>query len=266
MSRLFLTGDTHGDHDLDRLSTSRWREGATLAREDLVVVLGDFGVVFAPDHLPRYERHLAHERYLLDWLSTKKPFTTLFVDGNHENHDRLATLPTVHRFGADVGQAGEHVFHLRRGRIYDLCGFRCFVFGGAKSTDKEYRRDKISWWAAEEPSPEEMRQGIRALDAAGWDVDFVLSHDGPPEVTSTMFGYRRSFDALTDFFDEIDEKLAFREWFFGHHHLETSLAVEDEQGRTKRYTCLYTTILPVGVPETAMFRPRERLYSVRGGW
>lgn len=78
---IFITGDTHGD--FRRFRTDIFYEQKELAKEDLVLICGDFGGVW--DDGPT-------ERYWLDWLEDK-PFTTAFVSGNHENYELLATFP-----------------------------------------------------------------------------------------------------------------------------------------------------------------------------
>ena len=45
--------------------------------------------IFVSDY--NYNGESRYEKYWLDWLD-KKPFTTLFIDGNHENHDRLDAM------------------------------------------------------------------------------------------------------------------------------------------------------------------------------
>ena len=49
-----------------------------MTKEDYVIICGDFGGVWNKEVENKEEKHL------LDWLE-EKPFTTLFVDGNHEN-------------------------------------------------------------------------------------------------------------------------------------------------------------------------------------
>lgn len=49
----------------------------TMTKQDYVIICGDFGGVW--DGSKR-------EKYWLDWLEDK-PFTTLFVSGNHENYN-----------------------------------------------------------------------------------------------------------------------------------------------------------------------------------
>lgn len=63
----------HGD--FHRFSTRNFPQQRQMGREDYVIVTGDHGGVW--DGSDR-------DRYWLGWLK-KKPFTTLFVDGNHEN-------------------------------------------------------------------------------------------------------------------------------------------------------------------------------------
>jgi hypothetical protein len=74
---IYLTGDTHGD--LSRLTSANWPKGKSLSKRDYLIILGDFGVLWNP-------KEDSSSKYWLNWLS-KKPWTTLFLDGNHENFD-----------------------------------------------------------------------------------------------------------------------------------------------------------------------------------
>ena len=71
----FITGDTHGD--FRRFLPERFYEQETLTKEDFVTVCGDLGGVWYGDH---------RDDEGLDFLE-RRPFTTLFVAGNHENYD-----------------------------------------------------------------------------------------------------------------------------------------------------------------------------------
>ena len=57
-----------------------------MTKTDYMVICGDFGGVWNADR--RAVRESPAEKDALDWLD-EKPFTTLFVPGNHENYDRL---------------------------------------------------------------------------------------------------------------------------------------------------------------------------------
>lgn len=68
---VYLTGDCHAE--FGKFSTKRFPEQKELTRDDYVIVCGDFGLW----------HDCPEERHNLDWLASK-PFTLLFVDGNHE--------------------------------------------------------------------------------------------------------------------------------------------------------------------------------------
>ena len=71
-----------------------------------------------------------------------------------------------------------------RGEIYIMEGFSIFTFGGATSVDKMYRTENISWWKAENASKSEMDYGVNTLEAAHWNVDYVITHTAPEQFFS----------------------------------------------------------------------------------
>ena len=76
---IYVTGDLHGQHDIEKLDETHFPEQHLLNKKDYVIVCGDFGLVWSNS-----EKVLCWR----NWLNGK-PFTTLFVDGNHENFDLL---------------------------------------------------------------------------------------------------------------------------------------------------------------------------------
>ena len=107
---IYVTGDTHADW-LTRLSFRAFPEGRELTKKDFVLVLGDFGIW---DNSRR-------EKYNLDWLEDR-PWTTLFLDGNHENYDILDNLPVSEWNGGKVHSLRPSVIHLMRGQLYTING------------------------------------------------------------------------------------------------------------------------------------------------
>lgn len=125
-----------------------------------------------------------YEKEMLDWLESRN-FTTLFVDGNHENYTRLYNYPVEEWKGGNVHKIRNSVLHLMRGEVFDIDNKKFFVFGGARSHDiqdgilnldeeekiYEYRkrgaffriRDFL-WWDLELPTNEEMENGIKNLE------------------------------------------------------------------------------------------------------
>ena len=74
---IWITGDCHGD--FNRFATKNFPQLKGMGRDDYVIITGDHGGVWSGEQVDRHK---------LDWLEDK-PFTTLFVDGNHENFDLL---------------------------------------------------------------------------------------------------------------------------------------------------------------------------------
>ena len=232
--RIFVTGDTHGD-PISRLSSKNFPAGKDLDKDDVVVICGDFGVIWrlCPDE---------REDYILDWLEAK-PWTTLFVDGNHENHARLDRLDVVHRFGGKVGKVNKSVFHLKRGEIYEIGGLDVLAFGGAMSTDKQWRTVDVSWWEREVPTREEMQYCIDNMNAIKNEVDLVITHTMPREDVNAFvhkMGYHqeRSEDPTACFLSEVKRRLTFKKWFCGHFHENMSFS-------NGNVVCLYGAVLEV---------------------
>ncbi|MDO4295523.1 MAG: metallophosphoesterase [bacterium] len=224
----FVTGDIH--REWNRFGFQSFPEGRQLGREDIVFVTGDFGIW----------ENSKDERYWMDWLA-KRPFTICFVSGNHENYDILDALPVELWNGGKVNRIRENVLHLCRGQVFVIDGQSFFTFGGASSHDisggilepddvnfkekkkklnKEgiwYRIHHQTWWERELPSEAEMEEGRQNLERCGWKVDVVLTHCASNTVQE-LLGCDYGRDCLTDYFEEIRERLDYRLWLFGHYH------------------------------------------------
>ena len=98
----------------------------------------------------------------------------LWIDGNHENFDMLYQFPLIDKFGGKVREIAPDIYHLDRGQVLTIDGKKIFCMGGARSVDKEYRVEHISWWKEEMPSREEMERAIAALEQNHWRVDYVI--------------------------------------------------------------------------------------------
>ena len=123
---IYITGDCHSD--FTRFSTKKFPVQKDMTKNDYVIICGDFGGVW------NYMYENTSEKYWLDWLNDKN-FTTLFVDGNHENFTRLYEYPIKQWCGGKVHKIRDSVFHLMRGEIYNIDGKKFFTFGGASSHD-----------------------------------------------------------------------------------------------------------------------------------
>lgn len=221
---IYVTSDTHVPSDIHKLNRKNFGQRAAAGENDVLLICGDFGGVWAGD---------GTERYWLDWFN-KKQFTTLFIDGNHENHHRLAAeFDEVDFGGAKVHQIREKVFHLMRGYVYDIQGKRIFCMGGAESHDKAFRTEGINWWPEELPSALEYDRALEQLALCAWNVDCVLSHCAPSHIQKKYFpGYPEN--ELTSFLQCVSQRLSFQHWYFGHYHKDVPI------GET--YTCLFESV------------------------
>jgi len=145
----------------------------------------------------------------------------LFIDGNHENFDLLDMLYPVERWnGGKIRRLSPSVMQLMRGQVYEIDGKSFFTMGGAESYDKQFRIQGISWWPQEIPSEKEMREARANLLGHFMKVDYVITHCLPSSVQHQVFGDNSIYpdNTLTDFFDEINGKLTYKQWFCGHYH------------------------------------------------
>lgn len=228
MGRIFVTGDLHGEIDFKKLFRRNWPQQYKLTENDYLIICGDFGLVWSTEEDKT-------EKYYLDILANK-PYNILFVDGNHENHDRLQQMPVEQWHGGLVHKIRPNVLHLLRGQVFEIAGKKIFTMGGASSHDKESRVQGISWWPQELPNYREENEAIRNLEKHNWEVDYVFSHCCSSKVQYQIHWFYKQ-DCLTKFFDEIEKHLKFKHWYFGHYHLDEQL--------DDFHTCVYKKIIEI---------------------
>ena len=209
---VYLTGDIHGD-------VSRFTSYTGLKKDDVVIVLGDFGVLWLWEGSTTVRE--AKEKPKLDVLDCLG-CTVCFLDGNHENFDRLEALEIVKLFGAPAGKVTDHVYHLLRGEIYDIEGKSYFCMGGAASIDQDQRIEGVSWWPQENVTYSEMRYGLKNLAERKNKVDYILTHTPPQSILKLMLNKaqntKRFRDPTAVMLDQLRETVSFKKWYFGHMH------------------------------------------------
>ena len=213
---VYVTGDTHIPIDIRKLSYKNWPEGRTLSKSDYLIVMGDFGLLWKnePDRL---------EKYWTEWLNKKK-WTTLWINGNHENYHRLSNLPQVEMFGSTVGIVSDSIYHLKNGYIYTIEGNTFFCMGGADSIDRAGRTEGVSWWPEEQPSSAELNLGLDNLEKYNNKVDYILTHTLPTNIVQKLVQcLDLSFlasrpDPLWKYLEHIYEIVTFEQHLAGHWH------------------------------------------------
>ena len=191
---IFITGDTHGNLDYKKLNVDNFPIQKKLTKRDYVIVVGDMGVIWDDN-----------DEILMEYYNSKK-FTTLFIDGNHENFDKLNNYKIEKWNGGNVHKISDSIIHLMRGQIFEIEGLKFFTFGGANSIDKKYRKEGISWWPEELPNEEEYLSAYKNLEKCDYKVDIVLTHSAPYsmlyKINSRIKGNR-----LNKELDNIEKKL-----------------------------------------------------------
>ena len=224
---IYVTGDIHGT-PFPRLNTKIFPDQKHLTKDDYVIICGDFGVIW---------NGTKTEKYLLDDLQERN-FTTLFVDGNHEDFDRLNAYPVETWHGGKVHKVRPNVIHLMRGQVFHLQGKTFWTFGGARSHDirdgvlevgdpriKEWNKDHfklfrvnhVSWWAEEMPNSKEMAEGLSNLEKENFKVDFIITHAPPASVARAMYC---DTDEFENYLQDVMNRTEVDKWFCGHMHPE----------------------------------------------
>lgn len=205
---IYITGDTHIPIDIHKLSSKRFKEQKACSKSDYLIICGDFGGIWDGSN---------EEKYWIKWFQKKK-FTTLFIDGNHENHEALNTrFETVDFSGGKAHKICDGIYHLMRGEIYIIEEKRFCTMGGASSHDQEHHTEGKNWWRDELPNPDQFRNAEHNLRHLNWKVDYVIIHCAPAEIQQ-LIAPQYPQDKLTDFLSVIKSKLDYQHWFFGHYH------------------------------------------------
>lgn len=230
---IFVTGDIHGGIDMQKLRD--WRQGENLGPDDYLVIAGDFG--FPWDYSEE-------ERADIAWLESR-PYTVLFVDGNHERFDYWKERPVERWNGGLVQRLSDAspIRRLMRSEVYDIDGATVFTLGGATSVDRDFRTLGVTWWPEELPSERNFEEARSNLERFGWKVDYVITHTCstrllPPTLYPQPGWDRPQVDRLTGFLDELEDRLDYTRWYYGHFHRDANT---DE-----RHTVLFDRIVRLG--------------------
>lgn len=229
---VYITGDIHSEI-YPRFSSKNFPEQKDMTKNDYVIVCGDFGIPW---------NNGPSDRYAIRELE-KRNFTTLFIDGNHENYDILNGYPVETWNGGKIHRISDSIIHLMRGQMFHIEDHDFFTFGGAASHDiydgiiendehvkenvkkmkqqgkRMYRINHVSWWAEEMPTDEDFDAAVNTLHDHQHYADFIITHDAPTCIKRMMHHYECNF--LTNSLQYIYQTTDFKRWYFGHMHVDT---------------------------------------------
>ena len=233
--RIFITGDTHCTNDIYKLlpheASYTIKNYDNITKNDYLIIAGDAGII--------WNRKNSDITKDIISIYESAPWTTLFVDGNHENHDELMSFPVSEWNGGKIHQISDSIIHLIRGQVFNIDNKTFFTLGGGDSIDKMYRIKGESWWPNEMPSDEEYEEALSNLQKHNMSVDYIITHCAPSYYLRRLCHLDPRPDKLTDFLESLEmiHKVDFKEWFFGHYHMDLKL--------DKQHRCLYNDIVEI---------------------
>ena len=208
---IYVTGDTYGSPA--RLGVEAMPFSSRWTKQDTLIICGDFGYLFNGN---------TREELTLRELSFR-PYTILFVDGNHENFDMLGGYAPVRWKGGMARRIRRNVYHLMRGQVFELEGHTLFTMGGGCSIDRARRYEGVNWWPAEMPNAEEYQLARKRLLGCDRNVDYIITHTAPESVMRQVYGDHAGEQELNDFLQWVMDNVAYKHWYFGHLRMDAPL-------------------------------------------
>ena len=208
---IYITGDIHGTIDIGKVirffSNPNVSDGLT--KEDYLILLGDTSICWDDGKIDTEVKQILRNL----------PVTTLFVDGNHDNHQLIAEYPVLDRNGGRIHEIEPDILHLMRGEVFTIEEKTFFTFGGGYSIDQHIRTEGISWRPEEMPSAEEYQRGWNNLRKHECAVDVILTHTAPQFVVDELgMEFMEGEEDLQNYLQEIADNVDYDAWYCGHFH------------------------------------------------
>ena len=218
--KIFLTGDSHRTIDLRKLIKFN-DENPNLTKEDLVIILGDAGIVW---------NELNDDFHALVQTYENFNFSTAYILGNHEDYDLLKTFPKEVWNGGIVRRISDSIIQLENGEIFNINNKNFFVMGGAESIDKHLREKGKTWWPQEIPSTEQRLRAIQNFlisEVVEGFPDYMLTHTPPAAIIQQMhYSYLSKCDEYSkwlNYFLSLEDEYGM-EWYCGHMHEDITVS------------------------------------------
>ncbi len=214
---IYVTGDIHGNQKLWDMTVTPF-----LQPGDIVIVSGDFGIGF-------FDEKYRSEEMFFDHIAEQK-YRVLFIDGNHENFEKLNSYEISEWNGGHVHVIRDNLIHLMRGEVFFIEGKKMFVMGGGYSIDRTLRVESKSWWPDEMPSEAEYDRATDNLKKCGYQVNYILTHTAPNDTVTYLSRIRSDIEdryieeaRLKEFLSWIENDSTYEKWYFGHFHTDAEL-------------------------------------------
>lgn len=209
MTKVLVLGDTHGSINEATYAV----ENASALGIDTIIQCGDFGLwdhlKDGVDFLDTLNAELMDNEAMLIW-----------VDGNHENFDRLewyCKYNPKNQWGQVFIRS--NILYSPRGCKFKIDDKMFMTVGGAVSVDKMYRKQGTSWWAQEQLTDSDLGIILERYEASPGKIDYLFTHDCP---TTAPFRGRMKNDEESQIhrqrMDKLGKAVKPGMWFHGHMH------------------------------------------------
>jgi hypothetical protein len=223
---ILFSGDFHANEDNELCSITR-RALLRKFHKDLYnsinyhIILGDGGF--------DWPNNGKTDNYNYKALACR-PFPILCVQGDSEPY---LFMPDGYYLEKDIG-IGEKVdvvnekpfvAFLKRGKVYNIDGFKFLVLGSARSVNNFRSKKKIGGsFDGEGWTPQEKFDVMKLIETEN-SFDCVLSHTGPNDVNKWGFWGEPHellfiIDDIAIMNEEIRNKIKFKMWWCGHWHMD----------------------------------------------
>ena len=200
---IYITGDTHGD-----IEVFSERRLGQLKKGDTLIITGDFGFIW--DNSKEEIKNLKK--------LSKKKFDILFVEGSHENFDRLKEFEEVPLHGGTARKIAENIYCLNRGELYRIEDKVIFTLGGGLPPEADETEASPSL-----PSDEELEYAVVNIEEQRRMLDIVITHEAPASV-KRMINRNASINDLNIFLDTVMHNTRYKKWYFGSLHEDRQIS------------------------------------------
>lgn len=88
------------------------------------------------------------------------------------------------------------------------------------------------------PNASEIRAGWENLKAAGFAVDYIVTHEPPPGINvGRQVPISENYNQLEAFLAEVLRKVRYKKWFFGARHIDREI--------TGKNYAVFSRVVPV---------------------
>ena len=200
---IYVTGDTHGDIEI-----FNERRLGHLKKGDTLIITGDFGFIW--DNSKEEIKNLKK--------LSKKKYDILFVEGSHENFERLREFEEVAFHGGTARKIADNIYCLNRGEMYQIENKIFFTLGGGLPPEADGTESAPSL-----PSDEELEYAVVNIEEQRRMLDVIITHEAPASV-KRMIDRGAGIDDLNIFLDTVMHNAHYRRWYFGSLHEDRAVS------------------------------------------